>query len=118
MRWHFDILRKEGEIHVFRPKLGDGVPTRDVRQSWLRQTLLSALPVYEHKARKLVGDVTPHSFHAGLAGDLFREGLSLQTIGSVCRWNSSTTIRMYAERSSMSTSRTSGQFRILAGARE
>ena len=62
MRWHFDILRKEGEIHVFRPTLGEGVPSRDARQLRLRQTLLSALPVCEHKTRKLVDEVTPHSF--------------------------------------------------------
>ena len=33
-------------------------------------TLLAALPMDELEVRKLVEDVTPHAFRAGLAGDL------------------------------------------------
>ena len=65
------------------------------------------------KARALVADVSPHSFWSGLAGDLHREGASLQTIGSICRWNSLAAIRIYAERPYMSMSRTTDKFHII-----
>ena len=112
MQWHFDILRDHGERHIFRPKK-DAVATREQRQQWLRRILWCALPMRERQARALVTDVTPHSFRAGLAGDLLREGASLQTIGSVCRWNSTIDIRMYAERPSLSMSRTTEGFRLI-----
>ena len=67
----------------------------------------------ERKARTLIADVTPHSFRAGLAGDLLHEGVSLQIIGSVCRWNSMIDVRLYAERPCMSMSRTTEQFRLI-----
>ena len=112
MYWHLDILRQAGERHIFRPKIGV-VTTRAQRQTWLRRILWSALPMREKQARTLVLDVTPHSFRAGLAGDLLREGASLQTIGSVCRWNSVVDIRLYAERPCMSMSRETEVFRLI-----
>ena len=70
-------------------------------------------PMRECQARALVAEVTPHSFRAGLAGDLLREGASFQTIGSVCRWNSMYDIRMYAERPCLSMSRSTEVFRLI-----
>ena len=115
MRWHFERLQRDDEIRLFRPKKGE-TPTREARQAWLRQALWKALPMGEVKARALITDVSPHSFRAGLAGDLHREGVSLQTIGSVCRWNSVKAIRIYCERPCMSMSRTSTKFRMQARA--
>ena len=116
MGWHFEMLQASGERHVFRPVRGE-LTSRDTRQKWLRQALLDALPLQEHAARALVEDVTPHSFRAGLAGDLYREGIVFQTIGSVCRWNSPYAIRIYAERPCLSMSRASDDFRAIAGDR-
>ena len=112
MRWHFEMLRREGEIRMFRPKKGE-TPTREARQAWLRQALWRALPMDDVKARATIADVSPHSFRAGLAGDLHREGASLQTIGSICRWKAVKAIRIYAERPCMSMSRTSKRFRLM-----
>ena len=116
MRWHFDRLRADGERHVFRPVIGD-LGSRQSRQAWLRAALLTALPLDEHGARALIQDVTPHSFRAGLAGDLYREGIALTTIGSVCRWNSMYDVRIYSERPCMSMSRTNDKFRVVSGTR-
>ena len=112
MQWHFKVLREQGERHIFRPAKDIGT-TRDQRQKWLRRVLWRALPMRERKARTLIADVTPHSFRAGLAGDLLHEGVSLQIIGSVCRWNSMIDVRLYAERPCMSMSRTTEQFRLI-----
>ena len=58
LHWHIDILRQQGERHIFRPKK-DAVATREQRQAWLRRMLWMALPMRERKARELVADVTP-----------------------------------------------------------
>ena len=116
MRWHFDMIRAQGERHVFRPKPGREI-SREARQTWLRGALSDALPLDEYSARILLEKVSPHSFRAGIAGDLFREGIALPSIGSVCRWNSMVDIRMYAERPCMSMSRSSDNFRIVTGTR-
>ena len=51
MTWHFELLQQHGQRHVFRPVLGEGVPSRLARQDWLRQTLLLALPLHAREAR-------------------------------------------------------------------
>ena len=112
LRWHFELLRRDGEIRMFNPRKGVA-PTREARQAWLREVLWRALPMDDKKARASVADVSPHSFRSGLAGDLHREGASLQTIGSICRWKSPIAIRIYAERPCMSMSRTSTKFRLM-----
>ena len=116
MGWHFDMLRDSGESHVFRPVIGQAT-SRDARQAWLRQAFKAALPVHESAARKLIDDMTPHSFRAGIAGDLWRNGHSMQTIAAVCRWNSIKAIRLYAERPCMSMFRTTTEFCVVTGTR-
>ena len=113
LHWHFGQLRAAGEASIFAPVISARV-SRDERQSWLRTTLLRALPLYEVAARRLVGFVSPHSFRAGLAGDLFRAGASISRIGSICRWNSTKAIRIYAERSPLARSRRSRSFRVIS----
>ena len=112
MQWHFNELRASGERHVFRPVVGQ-VTSREERQTWIRQALLTALPLHERKARELVHDVSPHSFRAGIAGDVAREGHSLQTVGAICRWNAQKAIRLYAERPCLSMFRQTDDFRVV-----
>ena len=82
--WHFRMLREENEVFVFRPQKGRQ-PTRAERREWLVNTLLAALPLDERDARKLVADVTPHAFRAGLAGDLVDAEASWRAIAMWCR---------------------------------
>ena len=110
MRWHFNRLRRDGECVVFAPVRGQR-PLHDDRQVWLRATVRAALPAHEAVAIALVGDISPHSFRSGLASDLLREGVSIAVIGSICRWKATRAIRLYAERASLSMSRTSNEFR-------
>ena len=112
LRWHFDQLRQAGETRVFAPVLGATI-SRDARQQWLRNALLDALPIAETEARALVDQVTPHSFRSGLSGDLYREGVALQRVGSICRWNTMRVVRLYAERPCLSMSRLTTGFRLI-----
>ena len=111
LHWHLRRLRRDGERHIFAPVAGETC-SRDDRQKWLRDVLFAALPISEREARIAVEDVTPHSFRAGLAGDLFRAGVSLQRISSVCRWFSRV-VRTYAERPCMSSRRLTNGFRLI-----
>ena len=110
LHWHFRRLQRDGERQIFAPVAGE-LCSRDDRQAWIRAVLSDALPVLERDAQHAVTDVTPHSFRAGLAGDLFREGVSLQRIASICRWHTPRVVRMYAERPSLSASRLTDGFR-------
>ena len=112
LQWHFDELQAAGETRVFAPTPGETV-SREARQQWLRAALLDALPIEEREARALVEHVSPHSFRAGLAGDLYREGVALQRIGSICRWNTPRVVRIYAERPCMSMSMLTMGFRLI-----
>ena len=97
---------------MFAPVRGVKV-NYDDHKAWLQRSLRAALPTSEVAAIALVDDVSPHSFRSGAASDLFREGVSLQMIGSVCRWHSTKAIRIYAERPVLSMSRTSNGFRAV-----
>ena len=111
LHWHLRRLQRDGERLIFAPVAGETC-SRDDRQKWIRDALFDALPLSEREARIVVDDVTPHSFRAGLAGDLFRAGVSLQRISSICRWFSRV-VRTYAERPCMSSRRLTNGFRLI-----
>lgn len=97
---------------MFAP-IVDGEFTRADRQAWLRRSLLAALPLSEARARAMVAHVTPHSFRPGLAGDLLQEGEGLESIMVQCRWHGQRVVRIYAERTSLSMTRRSDEFRFI-----
>ena len=110
LRWHFAILRENGETLVFRPVAGQQ-PTRQRRKAWLQRVLLAALPLDEDAARDMVKDVTPHAWRAGLAGDLLHAEVAWNMIATWCRWHSMRAMRMYATRPALATARRSLRFR-------
>ena len=112
LHWHFEQLREAGETRVYAPVLGEST-SREARQQWLRSALLDALPIAEVEARALIDGVSPHSFRAGLSGDLFREGVAIPRIAAICRWSSMQVVRIYAERPCMSMSRLTVNFRLI-----
>lgn len=112
LSWHFDQLRESNESLVFAPTLGS-VTSREERAAWLKWALLAALPEDEGAARRLVDDVTPHSFRPGLAGDMRRGGARLDEIALECRWRGLRNARMYSSRLPLSASRKSKKFRII-----
>ena len=113
LSWHFDILRQENESKIFAPANGEAA-SREDRAKWLRESLLAALPLDEHDARRLVDQVTPHSFRPGLAGDMRQAGLRLDEIAIECRWLGLRNARTYSARRPLSASRISTAFRLIA----
>ena len=113
LQWHFRLVHAEEDTLLFEPVKGEE-PVRLDRQQWLRNVLLGALPLHEKEAREAIRRVTPHSFRSGLAGDLLRADVPLIKIAAICRWSvhNTKTIRMYAERSSFSATRTCRSFRL------
>ena len=112
MSWHFKKLRQEGEQLVFAPVKGVQT-TREQRATWLRESLLAALPEDELAARQLVQDVTPHAFRPGLAGDMRRAGMRLDAISMELRWQGMRNARMYSARTPLSSARQSAKFRLI-----
>ena len=110
--WHFRLLDRDGEQTAFAPD-PDTVTTGRQRVAWLKRVMLSALPLDAHRAREMVDDVTPHSFRPGLAGDLLREGVSLQLIALICRWSDIRNVRTYGDRMPLSVARSSTAFRVI-----
>ena len=101
LHWHFRRLQRDGENVVFAPKQPGESCSRDERQSWIREVLWRALPIAETEARLSVQDVTPHSLRPGLACDLHREGVAIQRIGSICRWNTARASGSFVHRAPM-----------------
>ena len=110
LHWHFKMLRAAGERTVFAPE-ASGTYSRDKRQAWLREKTLAYLPLTETRARTMAAEITPHSFRPGLAGDLLREGVTLERIAIICRWSGIINARMYADRRPLAAFRTSSAFR-------
>ena len=113
LSWHFKMLGEEGETLVFAPTPGVGVRVYEDRAAWLRESLLAALPEEEVVARKLVDDVTPHSFRPGLAGDMRRGKARLEDIAMECRWNGLRNARIYSSRLALSAARVSKKIKII-----
>ena len=114
LTWHMKTLQRAGEEFIFRPYKGRRA-SRTERRRWLQRVLWAALPLDQKAARKMVTDVTPHAFRAGLAGDLHEEEVSWQGIAMWCRWHSMRAMRMYASRPPLRTARTSKAFRFMPG---
>ena len=106
-------LRLAGERLVFAPVLQSTVVSRDDRQRWLRMMIAAAMPRAD-TAQALVDMVTPHSFRAGLAGDLYREGADHQTIVAICRWSSTRLVLIYAQRPPLTLQRSTTTIRLFA----
>ena len=113
MRWHFGQLRQAGESVVFAPVLG-APASRSRRKQWLQEALRAALPEGDTAARQQIELVSPHSFRAGLAGDLLRAGVPPQSIAIWCRWWSMRAMRMYADRRELLAHRQSSAFRLIS----
>ena len=109
LTWHFTQLRLVGERIVFQPD-PNAPTTREDRQHWMRMIIRAALPSAD-TAMTRINQITPHSWRAGLAGDLYREGVAALRIQTTCRWNSTRVVRIYAERPPLTLMRSTTGFR-------
>ena len=95
LRWQQRAMREHGEKTWFSPT-GTTEPTQAQFQAWLRLSfaMLLMLPTEERNA--LVNAITPHSFRAGLASDMEREGVPRPIIMKHGRWTSPKAMTQYA----------------------
>ena len=80
---------------MFSPT-GVKCPTQAEFQAWLRLSFKTLLQGPRAEVQALVNAITPHSFRAGLASDLEREGVPRRVIMKRGRWNSAKAMEQYA----------------------
>ena len=74
---------------------GAGEPVRSDFQKFIRQTFKSLLVGNRKEIAKLVQEMTPHSFRAGMASDMHRAGVPVKTIMKQGRWESERAMSQY-----------------------
>ena len=91
LRWHMHEERSVKARDVFAPEN----TTAGCFQKWLRSSFRALLAEDEGEVAALVEAMTPHSFRAGMAGDLERENVSRSRIKKVGRWMSDRAMEQY-----------------------
>ena len=94
LHWHQKLSQETGDSRMFSP-VGARTPTQAEFQAWLRTSLRAMLKGDAAEIEALVNAVTPHSFRAGLAGDLIREGIPRRVIMKHGRWTSAKAMEQY-----------------------
>ena len=94
LEWQCHAMKIHGEKMMFSPT-GSSCPTQTQFQTWLRTAFKALLKLPEAETEALVAAMTPHSFRAGLASDLTREGVPRRTIMKHGRWASPKAMEQY-----------------------
>jgi len=89
-----------------------GSPDRGIFQQFLRASFRRLLSGSEEEVSALVSAITPHSFRAGLASDLFRQGVAKEAIMMIGRCQSERAMKQYV-RDSLAQRLSSASFRSL-----
>ena len=95
LRWHIK-LRGSTKGNLFAPLGKSTTPSRRAFQAWLRASFARLLVGDAAEIAALVASITPHSFRAGMAGDLERERVPRLHIKKVGRWASDKAMEQYA----------------------
>ena len=93
LEWH-NQTRDRNE-KMFAP-MGEKMPSAHQFQIWLRGAFTRLLIGQPQEVNALVSAITPHSFRAGLAGDMWREGVITRVIMKFGRWNDPRAMTQYA----------------------
>ena len=93
--WYFETLPSDARIFVPR---GHDVEGRLDYQAWIRKTLRTAWPQCSHTVATGIKAATPHSFRAGFAADLQKEGATLRQLKLLGRWKSERAVVTYTTR--------------------
>ena len=94
LRWHAEMTGSTVVSELFAPTFGKEPSSKDFKQ-WLRASFGALLVGAKGEVAKLVQAITPHSFRAGMAGDLEREDTPRPTIKKLGRWHSSRAMEQY-----------------------
>lgn len=91
LRWQMQEEKSAKARDVFAPEN----TTAGSFQKWLRNSFKALLAEDEEEVAALVEAMTPHSFRAGMAGDLERENVSRNRIKKIGRWTSDRAMEQY-----------------------
>ena len=94
LRWQIDIEGSNKRRHIWAP-MGDKKPTRIELQTFIRESFRQLLKTNDKELEALVGSMTPHSFRAGMAGDLDRAGYPISVNMRIGRWESERAAKLY-----------------------
>ena len=93
--WHLRARSAREASYLFAPE-GSRPPNRSEFETWLRLSFKSLLIGDREEIDALIQAMTPHSFRAGLASDMEREGVPRPVIMKFGRWNSAKAMAQYA----------------------
>ena len=93
LQWHTSTRKSDGML--FSPT-GERTPTRQQFQQWIRESFREILVGDPEEIESMIQAMTPHSWRAGLAGDLDREGVARRVIMKRGRWNDEKVMEQYA----------------------
>ena len=91
LQWHMQGERSRKATDLFAP---DDESSSEF-QKWLRASFKALLAEDTKEVLALVNAITPHSFRAGMAGDLDRENVSRARIKRIGRWESDRAMEQY-----------------------
>ena len=95
LQWH--IARRETSAgNLFAPFGKSSKPSRRAFQVWIRESFSRLLMGPPKEIAALVAAISPHSFRAGMAGDLERERVPRLHIKKVGRWTADSAMEQYA----------------------
>ena len=94
LRWHVAMTGSTQVNKLFTPVFGEEPSSRDFKK-WLRASFGALLVGTKTEVARLIQAITPHSFRAGMAGDLEREDIPRSTIKKLGRWHSERAMEQY-----------------------
>ena len=95
LQWHI-ARRQTSAGNLFAPFGTNSKPSRRAFQVWLRESFRRLLIGDVKEIAALIAAISPHSFRAGMAGDLERERVPRLHIKKVGRWTSDSAMEQYA----------------------
>ena len=94
LKWHMTKVGSRRGKELFAPVFGE-MPSSEDFKAWLRDSFRTLLVGNKQEIEALVKSITPHSFRAGMAGDLEREDVPRETIKKIGRWSSKDAMEQY-----------------------
>lgn len=91
LQWHMKAEGKKTARYLFAPTDASSANF----QQWLQASFQALLAEDEKEVAVLVKAITPHSFRAGMAGDLEREDVPRARIKKMGRWDSDRAMEQY-----------------------
>ena len=94
LRWHMRTVGSRAGRDVLEP-VSDKVLSSAEFQAWLRSSFRALLVEDAREVAAVVAAITPHSFRAGLAGDMEHENVPRQRMKRAGRWDSDRAMEDY-----------------------